>query len=50
MTYNYDYNIDLLKVKINPRFGELFDHIISSGLFLKITLPTRFFKSINYFD
>ena len=37
-----DDNIDLLKVKINPRFGEFFDHIISSGLFLKITLPTRF--------
>ena len=37
-----DYNIDLLKVKINPRFGEFFDRIISSGLFPKITLPTRF--------
>ena len=37
-----DYNIDLLKVKINPRFGEFFDHIISSGFFPKITLPTRF--------
>ena len=31
-----DYNIDLLKVKINPRFGEFFDHIISSGFFLKL--------------
>ena len=37
-----DYNIDLLKVKINPRFGEFFDHIISSVFFPKITLPTRF--------
>ena len=37
-----DYNIDLLKVKINPRFGEFFDHIFSSGFFSKITLPTRF--------
>ena len=37
-----DYNIDLLKVKINPRFGEFFYHIISSGFFPKITLPTRF--------
>ena len=37
-----DYNIDLLKVKISPRFGELFDHIISSGFFPEITLPTRF--------
>ena len=32
----------MLKVKINPRFGEFFDHIISSGFFPKITLPTRF--------
>ena len=37
-----DYNIDLLKVKINPRFGEFFYHIISSGFFPKISLPTRF--------
>ena len=37
-----DYNIDLLKVKTNPRFGEFFDHIISSGFFSKITLLTRF--------
>ena len=37
-----DYNIDLLKVKINPRFGEFFDHIISRGFFPKITLLTRF--------
>ena len=37
-----DYNIDLLKVKINHRFGEFFDNIISSGFFPKITLPTRF--------
>ena len=37
-----DYNIDLLKVKINPRFGEFFDNIISSGFFPKITLSTRF--------
>ena len=36
------YNIDLPKVKINPRFGEFFDHIISSGLFPKSTLPARF--------
>ena len=36
-----DYNIDLLKVKINPRFGEFFDNIVSSGSFPKITLPTR---------
>ena len=36
------YNIDLLKVKINLRFGEFFDNIISSGFFPKITLPTRF--------
>ena len=31
-----DYNIDLLKVMINPRFGEFLD------FFPKITLPTRF--------
>ena len=37
-----DYNIDLLKLKVNPRFGEFFDHIISSGFFPKITLPIRF--------
>ena len=37
-----DYNIDLLKLKVNPRFGEFFDHIISSRFFPKITLPTRF--------
>ena len=37
-----DYNIDLLKLKVNPRFGEFFDHIISSGFFPKITQPTRF--------
>ena len=37
-----DYNIDLVNVKINPRFGEFFEPIISSGFFLKITLPTRF--------
>ena len=37
-----DYNIDLLKLKVNPRFGEFFDHIISSGFFPKITLPTKF--------
>ena len=30
-----DYNNDLLKMKINPRFGELFDHVISSGFFSK---------------
>ena len=32
----------MLKVKINPCFGEFFDHIISSAFFPKITLPTRF--------
>ena len=37
-----DYNIDSLKLKVNPRFGEFFDHIISSNFFPKITLPTRF--------
>ena len=37
-----DYNIDLLKLKVNPRFGEFFDHIISVNFFPKITLPTRF--------
>ena len=37
-----DYNIDLLKVKINPHFGEFFDHIISSGFFPKTTMPTKF--------
>ena len=37
-----DYNIDLLKLKVNPRFNEFFDHIISSRFFPKITLPTRF--------
>ena len=37
-----DYNIDLLKLKVSPRFGEFFDHIISSGFSPKITLPTRF--------
>ena len=31
-----DYNIDLLKLKVNPRFGEFFDHIISSGFSLKL--------------
>ena len=37
-----DYNIDKLKLKINPLFGEFFDHVISNGCFPKITLPTRF--------
>ena len=37
-----DYNIDSLKLKVNPRLGEFFDHIISSNFFPKITLPTRF--------
>ena len=37
-----DYNIDLLKLKVNPRFGEFFDHVISSGFTPRITLPTRF--------
>ena len=29
-------------MKINPRFGEFFDQIISSEFFPKLTLPTRF--------
>ena len=37
-----DYNIDLLKLKVNLQFGEFLDHIISSGFCLKITLPIRF--------
>ena len=46
-----DYNIDLLKVKINPRFGEFFDHIIYSGFFPKITLPARFtYQSATLID
>ena len=36
-----DYNIDLLKVKINKHYCEYFDDIISHGFFPKITLPTR---------
>ena len=32
-----DYNIGLLKLKVSPRFGEFFDHIISSGFFSKNT-------------
>ena len=32
----------MLKLTVNPRFGEFIDHIISSGFFPKITLPTRF--------
>ena len=35
-------DIDLLKVKINPRFGEFFYYIIYSGFIPKITSPTRF--------
>ena len=31
-----DYNVDLLKVKINPLSGEFFDHIISIGFFFKL--------------
>ena len=31
-----DYNIDLLKLKVNPRFGEFLDHIITSGFSLKL--------------
>ena len=37
-----DYNIDLPKLKVNPRFGEFFDHIISSGFFPKIPLPYQY--------
>ena len=36
-----DYNIDLLKVKINKHYCSYFDEIISNGFFPKITLPTR---------
>ena len=36
-----DYNIDLLKVKINKHYCDYFDEIISHGFFPKITLPTR---------
>ena len=36
-----DYNIDLLKVKINKPYCSYFDKIISNGFFKKITLPTR---------
>ena len=36
-----DYNIDLLKVKINKHYCRYFDEIISNGFFPKITLPTR---------
>ena len=36
-----DYNIDLLKVKINKHYCNYFDDVVSNGLFPKITLPTR---------
>ena len=36
-----DYNIDLLKVKINKHYCSYFDEIISNVFFPKITLPTR---------
>ena len=36
-----DYNIDLLKVKINKHYCDYFDEIISHGFFPKITLPSR---------
>ena len=36
-----DYNIDLLKVKINKHYCSYFDEILSNGFFPKITLPTR---------
>ena len=37
-----DYNSDLLKLKVNSRFGEFFNHIISSGFCHTVTLLTRF--------
>ena len=36
-----DYNIDLLKVKINKHYCNYFDDVVSNGFFPKITLPTR---------
>ena len=36
-----DYNIDLLKVKINKHYCQYFDENISHGFFPKITFPTR---------
>ena len=36
-----DYNIELLKVKINKNYCDYFDEIISYGFFPKTTLPTR---------
>ena len=40
-----DFNIDLLKVKENRHYCKYADEIISHGLFLKITLPTRICES-----
>ena len=36
-----EYNIDLLKVKINRHYCSYFDDVVSNGFFPKITLPTR---------
>ena len=36
-----DYNIDLLKVKMNKHYCNYFDDVVSNGFFPKITLPTR---------
>ena len=40
-----DFNIDLLKVKENRHYCKYFDEIISHGLFLKITPPTKICES-----
>ena len=42
-----DYNIDLLKVKINKHYCEYFDDIMSHSFFPKITLPTRICDSFS---
>ena len=36
-----DYNIDLLKVKMNKHYCNYFDDVVSNGFFPKITLLTR---------
>ena len=36
-----DYNVDLIKVKTNKHYCELFDEVILQGFIPKITLPIR---------
>ena len=42
-----DFNIDLLSVTSNRHVTEYFDNVISSGIFPKITLPTRIQENSN---